>query len=171
MSFYADVIRKDPRFKSTATIRDMSLLEPGTRLAVQAVILDAAAAGHDVRVMETYRSQARQAYVFMHGWSHLKNVGCHGYGVAADLGVFIDGKYEDDGDPYYKFLLPLARKHGLVSGQDWGTPFQKHSFIDWGHVQRVPVHRQGELFSGSFYPPQVYDPYVDIKAHFGKAAA
>ena len=34
MSFYTDVIKKDPRFNSTAVIKDVSLLEPGTRVAI-----------------------------------------------------------------------------------------------------------------------------------------
>ena len=141
------------------------MLEPGTRAAVSALITEAKDQGHDVRVMETYRSQCRQAYVYLHGFSQLKKVGCHGYGVGVDLGVFIDGKYEEDGDPHYKFLLPLARKHGLISGQDWGRPDLKHSFIDWGHVQRIPVFRQAQLFSGEWFPSEVYDPYKDLKAH------
>lgn len=170
MSFYTDVIRKDARFKSTATIKDMALLEPGMRAAVQELIADAKAAGHDLRVMETFRSQARQAYVFMHGWSHLKNVGCHGYGVACDLGLFDNGVYEEDGEKY-RFIVPIAKKHGLVSGIDWGTPFQKHTFMDAGHVQRVPVYRQGELFSGAWYPGEKYNPFDDIKSHYGRVAA
>ena len=170
MSFYTDCICKDPRFKSIEPCRDMMMLEPGFRKAVQALVGEAKAAGHDVRIMETYRSPARQAYVYRHGWSKLYKVGCHGYGVGCDLGVFKNGAYEDDGDPDYKFILPLARKYGLISGQDWGRPDQKHSFIDWGHVQRVPVFRQAELFAGTFYPTENYNPYEDIAKQTGVKA-
>ena len=164
MSFYTEVIRHDPRFKLNSPCRDMTLLEPVTRAAVLAIVADAKAQGHDVRVMETFRSQARQAYVYSQGFSHLKNVGVHNFGLACDLGVYVNGNYEDDGDPYYKFLLPLCRKHGLVSGQDWGRPDIKHSFIDWGHVQRCTVQKQGALFRGEWYPDATYNPYDDLKA-------
>ncbi len=160
-NFYTNIIKKDHRFKSIHTIKDLNLLEPGTRAACQALLKDCRALGHDVRITETYRSQARQMEVFRLGYSHLRKVGCHGYGVAFDVGVWIDGKYEDDGDPYYKFLLPLARKYYLVSGQDWAEPHHHHSFIDYGHFQRIPVSRQGELFRGEFYPPENYNPYED----------
>lgn len=164
-NFYQDVIRKDKRFKSINPVKDMNLVEPGTRAAVLALIADAEKAGHDLRVTETFRSQARQQYVYDRGFSHLRKVGCHGYGLAVDLGLYNDGVYEDDGDPYYKFILPLARKHNLISGQDWGTPRQRHSFKDWGHVQRIPVFRQGQVFRGEWYPPEDYNPYDDQKAH------
>jgi hypothetical protein len=93
----------------------------------------------------------------------LRNVGCHGYGVAADFGLFIDGKYAEDNKPY-EFLRTLARKHGLVSGQDWGHA-REGDFVDSGHVQRVPVWRQNALFSGAWYPAEDYDPYADSTAH------
>lgn len=169
-NFYTDVLQKDNRFRSMQPCMDTALLEPGTRAAVLALVADAKAVGHDVRIMETFRSQARQAYVYRQGYSHLYKVGCHGYGLAADLGVFVNGKYVDDGDPDYKFIVPLAKKHGLISGQDWGHPELKHSFIDWGHVQRIPIFRQGQVFSGQWYPPVDYDPYADQAAQAGRVA-
>jgi hypothetical protein len=160
MSFYTDVLEKDPRFTSTDTIKDMALLEPGTRAAMQKLIELAKAQGHDVRVTETYRSQARQEYVFSQGWSKLQKVGCHGYGIAADLGVFIGGKYMGDNKPYL-FLPELCKEVGLISGIDWGNPNIPHNFVDSGHVQRIPVWRQKQVFSGSWYPPEHYNPYED----------
>jgi len=162
-SFYNSVIRKDKRFNSTVPVMDVALLEPGTRAAVLAILADAKADGHDLRVMETFRSQARQAYVYMHGFSHLRKVGCHGYGLAADFGVFKNGVYDEEGGESYKFLVPLAKKHGLISGQDWGDPSHKHTLIDWGHVQRIPVFRQGSVFNNIWYPLEDYDPYADQK--------
>lgn len=137
----------------------MAMLEPGTRAAVLALLDEAHSMGIDLRVLETYRSQTRQSYLFTKRATQLRTVGCHGYGVACDFGIFRRGVYQEKNGPYV-FLKDLARKHGLISGQDWGHA-KEGSFVDSGHVQRVPVWRQGVLFSGSWYPPTDYDPYAD----------
>lgn len=139
------------------------MLEPGTRAAVLALMAEAKAEGHDIRLLETYRSQTRQSALFMKHATQLRTVGCHGYGVAADFGVFIDGKYAESNGPYL-FLRQLVRKHGLISGQDWGHAVN-HGFVDGDHVQRIPVWRQQAMFAGVWYPPEDYDPYADSTAH------
>ena len=159
MSFYNTVLRNSKAFRSDAVCKDMALLEPGTRAAVQALVDEAHAEGHDLRVLETYRSQTRQSTLFAQRRTQLRTVGCHGYGVAVDFGVFINGRYAEDNKPYL-FLRELARKHGLISGQDWGHA-RMGGFVDSGHVQRIPVWRQNAMFSGQWYPPEVYDPYTD----------
>lgn len=163
MSFYDTVLRNSTAFRSSAVCKDPLLLEPGTRAAVAALLADAKAQNIDLRLLETYRSQTRQSALFMQHATQLRTVGCHGYGVAADFGVFVNGKYAEDNKPYV-FLRVIARKHGLISGQDWGHAAESTSFVDSGHVQRVPVWRQNALFSGSWYPPEVYDPYQDDAA-------
>ena len=162
-SFYDTVIRNSLAFRSDAVCKDTALLEPGTRAAVAAMLADAKAQNIDLRLLETYRSQTRQSALFTKRVTQLRTVGCHGYGVAADFGVFVNGKYAEDNKPYV-FLRTMARKHGLVSGQDWGHATEG-SFVDSGHVQRVPVWRQNALFSDSWYPPETYDPYEDDAAH------
>lgn len=163
MSFYDTVLRNSPAFRSDAVCKDMAMLEPGTRAAVLALVDEAKTEGHDLRVLETYRSQARQSRLFTQHATQLRTVGCHGYGVAVDFGVFVNGKYAEVNGPYV-FLRELARKHGLISGQDWGHA-REGGFVDSGHVQRVPVWRQSALFGGSWYPPADYDPYQDSAAH------
>lgn len=162
-SFYDTVIRNSPAFRSDAVCKDTALLEPGTRAAVAAMLADAKSQNIDLRLLETYRSQTRQSALFIKRVTQLRMVGCHGYGVAADFGVFVNGKYAEDNKPYI-FLRVMARKHGLISGQDWGHAVEG-SFVDSGHVQRVPVWRQNALFSGAWYPPEAYDPYQDDIAH------
>lgn len=164
MNFYSTTIRNSKYFGSDVVCKDMAMLEPGTRAAVLAMLADAKAEGIDLRVLETYRSQTRQSALFMKRATQLRTVGCHGYGVAVDFGVFVDGKYAENNKPYV-FLRTLARKHGLISGQDWGHA-KVGGFVDSGHVQRVPVWRQNDLFSGSWYPPAsvLYDPYEDSTA-------
>lgn len=163
MSFYDTVIRNSKAFRSDAVCKDLALLEPGTQKAVLDLMAHAKAMGIDLRLLETYRSQTRQSALFVKGATQLRTVGCHGYGVAVDFGVFVNGKYAEDNKPYV-FLRTLARKHGLISGQDWGHA-KIGGFVDSGHVQRVPVWRQSEMFNGSWYPPIDYDPYADSVAH------
>lgn len=163
MSFYDTVIRNSKAFRSDAICKDTALLEPGTRAAVLAMMAEAKTEGHDLRLLETYRSQTRQSALFMRRATQLRTVGCHGYGVAADFGVFINGTYQEKNGPYV-FLRTLARKHGLISGQDWGRK-SEGNFVDSGHVQRVPVWRQSAMFGGAWYPPEQYDPYADSTAH------
>lgn len=158
-TFYDSVIRQSKAFRSDAVCKDPAMLEPGTRTAVLALIDAAKALGFDLRLLETYRSQTRQSALYTQHATQLRTVGCHGYGVAADFGVFVNGKYQENNKPY-EFLRQLCRKHGLISGQDWGHA-KEGSFVDSGHVQRVPVWRQNALFAGAWYPPEVYDPYQD----------
>lgn len=158
-SFYDTVIRNSKAFRSDAICKDPALLEPGTRAAVQAMLDDAKAQNIDLRLLETYRSQTRQSALFQQHATQLRMVGCHGYGVAADFGVFIQNRYQENNKPY-EFLRVMARKHGLISGQDWGHA-KEGNFVDSGHIQRVPVWRQAALFNGVWYPPEVYDPYQD----------
>src|SRR4051812_32141991 len=145
-SFYDTVIRNSKSFGSDQVCKNMDLLEPGTRMAIDGMLADAKADGHDLRVLETYRSQTRQSALFVKHFTQLRVVGCHGYGVAVDFGVFVDGKYQENNKPYI-FLDALARKHGMVSGQTWGHSYANRGFVDSGHVQRVRVEHQHALFS------------------------
>lgn len=170
MSFYTEVIKKSPWFNSTNVCKDMILLEPSFRAKVQAVLDLAHKDGYDLRVAETFRSQARQAYLFDHGLTQLRKVGVHNYGLACDFSLFINGKYETDGSKY-SFLLDYGKKIGFISGINWGTPWQSHSFHDWDHIQDVPVFRQNELFAGTWYPDNGYNPIKDTLTHFGSIAS
>ena len=167
MSFYTDVLMKDARFNSPHVddvVCDMNLLEPGTRAAVQKMIDMAAAAGHALKVCETYRSQARQFALYKRGATQLSHVGLHGYGLAADCQLFVNGKYDPNGS-HYTFMHAMAVRCLLISGQGWGTAKAPHTFTDWDHVQRIPVFRQDAVFAGSWYPPADYDPWRDMLDH------
>lgn len=164
MPTFYDTIRNSPYFDHDTVCKDLAMLEPGTRAAVIALMADAKSQNIDLRVLETYRSQTRQSALFAKRATQLRTVGCHGYGVACDFGVFVNGVYQPN-DKAYQFLRQMARKHGLISGIDWGHAVAK-GFEDSDHVQRVPVWRQGALFNGSWYPPaDGYDPYADSVAN------
>ena len=155
--FYTETLRADPRFHSVACIADPALLEPTFRAKVLAVIADAKANGHDLRLVETFRSQARQEALFRQGKTELAHVGVHGFGLAADLVFFDHGKPNYD-DSAYALLGHLAQAHGLIWGGDWGEPHKAHRFRDFDHVQRIRVEDQEKLFRGSWYPDARYTP-------------
>lgn len=160
-NFYRDVICKDQRFNSPQACHDLGLLEPVTRAAVVAIIADAAKMGHVLVPVETYRSQARQLYFYQKGLTKLRNVGCHGFGLACDLALVSGGKYDSVGT-HYLFLRHLAEEHGLISGADWGRPDQEHSFRDFDHIQRCAMHRQSNLFASRWYPDESYSALNDM---------
>jgi hypothetical protein len=158
-NFYTDVISQDPRFESITRIADSSLLEPMTRQLVESLIASAHAMGIEVMIYETYRSQPRQQALFNNGATKLRTVGVHHYGLACDIVRVMAGEPSWKGD--FSFLGQLALSSGLIWGGDWGAPHIKHSFIDSVHVQRCTVSRQGDLFSGTWYPDDSYNPYDD----------
>lgn len=153
MNFYTEIIANDPRFHSTAECRDMALLEPVTRQAVQNILSAAASKGIALEVTETYRSAERQALLFAQGTTQLQTVGVHHYGLAADFGKILDGKASWAGD--WSFLRDLAEEFGMISGLDWGLPDQTHYFVDPDHVQRCAVADERLLFAGNWYPDSI----------------
>lgn len=162
MTFYQDVLRKDKRFTSTEVCKDLGLLEPGTRAAVEAILLEAKDSHIDLRVLESFRSQARQHMLYLRRLTQLSRVGCHGFGIAVDFALYVDDKYVEDGSKYGP-LWALLKAHGMISGQDWGNPHIPHSFRDPDHGQRCPVWRQPALFAETWFPPIVYDPFTDAQ--------
>lgn len=154
-SFYTEVLQKHTKFGSVEVVKDLDMLEPLTRTAVESIISDAKAIyGVELRVTETYRSAERQLHLFnqVPPATTLKDVGVHHFGLACDFCKIIAGKASWAGD--WTFLRDLAVKHGMISGLDWGHPEKKHTFTDPDHVQRCLVERQKELFAGTWYPAE-----------------
>ena len=160
-NFYTDVISKDARFDSAARVGDPALLEPATRRLVEDLIASARQMGIEIMIYETYRSQDRQQALFNNGATKLRTVGVHHYGLACDIVRVVSGEPSWKGD--FSFVGQLAHASGLIWGGDWGDPNLKHGFIDSVHVQRCTVARQGDLFSGAWYPDDNYNPYEDAQ--------
>lgn len=154
-NFHTDFILQSDHADDTDRINDVTLLEPVTRQKVLAIVAGMRVAGIACTVYETYRSQARQYELYQQGATQLAHVGCHGYGVAADI-VMLD----DNGNPtwdegyyaHYNHLAHFAALQGMIWGGDWGHPWRPTSFPDLPHVQRVRVDQQSALFDGSWYP-------------------
>lgn len=156
MSFYTDVIQRDPRFNSPAECRDPMLLEPHFRQVIADIIADAARRGLTLEHGETFRSEARQEWLFAKGLTQIREVGVHHFGLACDLLLIRGGRYDPVG-AHYVFLEKLCAAHPCpwgptISGIDWGEPNQPHSFRDWDHVQCCTIDQQPALFSGQWYP-------------------
>ena len=160
-NFYTDVLQIDVRFSSLDECRDIWLLEPGTRVAVQSIIADAMSDyGIDLRVSETFRSQARQQMLFAQGATKedgktSASMGVHHFGLACDFFKMINGEASWAGD--WSFLRDLAEKYSLISGLDWSLPNIKHTFIDPDHVQLCTLAQESELFAGTWYPSSTTD--------------
>ncbi|MGC2170700.1 MAG: M15 family metallopeptidase [Candidatus Sulfotelmatobacter sp.] len=166
-NFYTDVISPDPRQDSADRIADASLLEPTMRKLVEGILLAAQQMGIEVMIYETYRSKQRQQALFENGATKLRAVGVHHYGLACDIVRVVSGEPCWKGD--FSFLGQLAHGSGLIWGGDWGAPDIKHSLVDCVHVQRCTVARQGDLFAGTWYPDQNYNPYDDAQHLFAAA--
>ncbi len=163
MSFYTEIIKADTRFRSLDTVRDLALLEPETRAAVEGIIADAKQLHRiDLIVTETYRSAERQQQLFQQGATKLQAVGVHHFGLAADFAKLVDGKASWAGD--WSFLAELADRHELIWGGNWGAPGAKHSFVDSDHVQRCALADQRRLFAGIWYPDVHYDPCALVRS-------
>ncbi len=157
---FLDTLRADPRYASPLRCNDPALLEPVTRAAVATIIAQAAAAGHTLRITETYRSQARQAALFAQGATQLQHVGVHGYGLACDFVLIGPDGAADWSGADYTILRDLCAANGMIWGGDWGDSTVPHSFRDMDHVQRINVADQAGLFSGAWYPDADYRPTV-----------
>jgi hypothetical protein len=157
-NFYTNVIQKSPHFHSYDCIRDIGLLEPVTRRAVEAIIGTAKQLYKiELTITETFRSEQRQLMLFQQRKTELKQVGVHHFGLACDFAKVINGKDSWAGD--WTFLNALARQYGMICGGDWGEPNVKHDFLDRDHVQRIAVKDQYKLFSLQWYPNDNYNPY------------
>jgi hypothetical protein len=86
----------------------------------------------NLRLLETYRSKARQTQLFHQRKTQLPKVGCHRFGVVADLGPFhqqqenIPAASQD-----YSFFQALCAMLKLISRIGWGTPHEKHPPPDY----------------------------------------
>jgi peptidoglycan L-alanyl-D-glutamate endopeptidase CwlK len=149
-NFYNSFLVKSPYFHTVSRNSDPSYLEPVFRAAVEAILKESAAAGQPLFLFETYRSPQRQQFLFQQGATELRDVSCHGYGLAADFCKDLYGQPSWLGD--FGFLGELAKKHGLVWGGMW------REFPDYGHVQRIAVADQAKLFNGTWFPDESYSP-------------
>jgi hypothetical protein len=129
---------------ATDEIRGLSLVAPGFRARVEAVLAEAAGAGHVWRVNESLRTDARQAWLYAQGRTRAGAIvtnapsattSMHGHGLAVDL--LPSTGWDKTPMSVWLYVGRLAKKHGLVWGGDWdgdGDTTDSHPF-DAPHLQ------------------------------------
>jgi peptidoglycan L-alanyl-D-glutamate endopeptidase CwlK len=84
--------------------------------------------GIPIRIFETYRSRKRQNDLFAQGRTAQGRIitnanagdSMHQYGLAADLVMWIDGKWNWSATEHYKKLVLIMESVGLRGGYKWG---------------------------------------------------
>lgn len=147
---------------STEPNRDLSLLAPRFRAAVEAAIADCVAQGYPVRILEGLRSQERQAWLYAQGrtrpGSKVTNAptnltSWHGYGLAIDI-LHATLAYEPlgkgkDPSPWFRHVGQIFKAHGCSWGGDWSHPDMPH--MQWGNMPASPAaqHKKAKQLHGN----------------------
>lgn len=148
-----------PAHVRAARVSTLDGLPSGFRRKLDALVAGMREDGHPPIVFETWRTDARQAYLFGYGreWDDGRGVVTnsrtgattwHGYGLAADL-VCADRQH--DATPgFWRSMGEHARRVGLEWGGDWaGFPDRPH--VQWSPMRRSPstiaqaAHREGRI--------------------------
>ena len=97
----------------------------------------------NARIIEAYRSVARQNEVFDSGASRVRGgFSYHQYGLAFDIGFFDGNIFLTNIDwPTWQRVGEIGRRHGFEWGGDWT------SFVDPPHFQMVFGHTTSELMN------------------------
>ena len=140
----------------TATIRDLNELIPYVRVNAEKWIAQCKAAGLDVRVSETYRSDARQAYLYAQGLSTVKTTGAHGFRVALDF-FFVEGGKTSYPAAKMAAAAQIAKALGFEWGGDWT------SFKDMPHLQMLGGVSLAQYRQGKRPPWYSWGPEPDLE--------
>lgn len=158
----------DPRSETLLSGVDPTLAGPARR-----VIDRLTAQGIDARVLSGVRTYAEQdaEYAkgrFGHPGPRVTNArggqSNHNFGLALDIGIFVNGKYLKDGHQY-DLIPPAAHAEGLESGADW------NHIKDRPHIQLKsdlivsgsPTNKCRELFATGGLPAV----YAHVNAALG----
>jgi peptidoglycan L-alanyl-D-glutamate endopeptidase CwlK len=134
--------------------KDLNLIAPHFREAVEAAIAECAAAGLDAMVYEAYRSQALQAVYYARGRtvkppnSPVTNAptnrfSWHGFGLAVDVVHRTKFWNPDGGNAWFARVAEVFKRHGCAWGGDWTKPDLPH--FQWGLCKPSPSDRARQL--------------------------
>lgn len=132
--------------------RDLSLLAPAFRAAVEAALADCQARGLDAYVYEGYRSQALQASYYARGRTVIppsapvtnaaSNLfSWHGFGLAVD--VISRSKGWNQPESWFSQVADCFKAHGCRWGGDWQMRDLPH--LQWGACKPSPSDIAREL--------------------------
>ena len=119
----------------TKACRDLNKLSKNAKIACEMFLEECEKQGLKVLVTETYRSQARQSYLYEQGRTRpgqivtqVKKVGYHNTGNAWDICQNIKGKEYSD-DSFFEKCGKIAKSLGIEWGGHWT------GFVDKPHFQ------------------------------------
>ena len=147
-----------PTSDPTKANKDLSLLAPLFRKAVEAAIAECNSATPPLEAMvfEGYRTQEMQRIYYARGRTvvpPLKTVtnaksnldSWHGYGLAVDVIHRTKLWNPDGGDTWFEKVAAIFKKHGCNWGGDWTTRDTPH--MQWGRCKPSPSDRARELIA------------------------
>lgn len=133
-------------------IRDLAALHPHVRALAEAFLAACGPAGLDVRIIETYRPDERQAALYAIGRTtnlHLRPVtnakpgeSLHGYRLAFDAAPFIAGQPAWDRTDLFTQMGEIGERVGLRWGGRWRTPDRPH--FEWTGGLTLAALRAGQ---------------------------
>jgi hypothetical protein len=163
-NFYHDVLKASPIFNSPQACHDLDMLEPVTRDAVRQVIAEAAKLGHKLVPVETYRSQARQAYFFRKHLTRIPRVGCHHFGLACDLAMMTPGRLTRVASITPSCVI-WQRHPGLFQAST-GARRQSRTASGTGTMSSASRSGiSGALFAETWYPASDYRPLERLQPY------
>ena len=119
----------------TNTCRDISELTPVAKKACELFLQECKKQGLNVLITETYRSQARQNYLYEQGRTRKGNIvtwtkkSRHTSRRAWDICKNVKGQEYSD-TSFFKKCGKIAKEFGIVWGGDWSTPDTPHFEIN-----------------------------------------
>lgn len=127
--------------------RDLNLLAPGFRKAVEAALAECNQKKLNAIVFEGYRSQELQALYYARGRTVVPphhpvtnartNLNSwHGYGLAVDIVEKTHFWSPPEGHEWFRRVADIFKKHGCKWGGDWTSPDPPH--MQWGHCRPSP---------------------------------
>lgn len=127
--------------------RDLSLLAPKFRAAVQAALDECEAKKIDAFVYEAYRSNELQQIYYARGRSVIPPnhtvtnartnlYSWHGYGLAVDVISRSKLWSPDGGEAWFRKVADIFKSHGCKWGGDWTHPDTPH--MQWGPCKPSP---------------------------------
>jgi hypothetical protein len=139
--------------------RDLDLLAPKFRAAVQAAIAECATREMPVKVVEGFRSNARQAWLYAQGRTRPGGIvtnapngltSWHGYGLAVDV-IHSTKAYRPFGEnraqneKWFADVAKVFKAHGCNWGGDWTKPDTPH--MQWGKCKPSPSAEARKLIA------------------------
>lgn len=133
----------------TKTCRDINELSPVAQKACRLFLAECKKEGLPVLITETYRSQARQDYLYEQGRTRAGKVvtwtrnSRHTGRMAWDICKNVKG-HEYSDRLFFNRCGAIARKLGITWGGDWKTPDKPHFEVtkDWKYEENEMVTKE-----------------------------